>query len=117
MNDKTDNIQITMDGISEMLSEIKSEIQSMKKDDNGESALKTDLLNKIIQIIDESKKNITEEELKAYSAATVAAMQQLQEEANTVFTRWKNCRNLYKRQGWKRRKSITAFPLTSNPHG
>jgi hypothetical protein len=77
-------------------------------------------LNKIIQIIDESKKGITAEELKAYSAATVAAMQQLQEEANTVFTerfngRWKSCRNLYKRQGLKRKKSGTAFPLTSDP--
>jgi hypothetical protein len=43
MNDKTDNSQVTMDGISEMLSEIKSEVQSIKREHNGESALKTDL--------------------------------------------------------------------------
>ncbi len=61
MNNEFENIQITMDGFSEILSELKSEIQSSKKNDNGESALKIDLLNKIIQTIDESKKGITAE--------------------------------------------------------
>ena len=65
MNDKIDNIQITMDGFSEILSEIMIEIRSLKKTDNGESALKVDLLNKIVQTIDESKKGVTGEELKA----------------------------------------------------
>ena len=49
MNDKIDNIQITMDGFSEILSEIMIEIRSLKKADNVESALNTDLLNKIVQ--------------------------------------------------------------------
>ncbi len=90
MNDKTDNIQVTMDGISEMLSEIKREVKSLKSEDNGEAALKTDLLNKIIQIIDESKKGITAEELQTYSTAVAATMRQLQEEANNSFSAFLN---------------------------
>lgn len=61
MNDKIDNIQITMDGFSEILSEIMIEIRSLKKEDSGESALNADLLNKIVQTIDESKKGVTGE--------------------------------------------------------
>jgi hypothetical protein len=90
MNNEFENIQITMDGFSEILSELKSEIQSSKKTDDGESALKIDLLNKIIQIIDESKKGITAEELKAYSTAMVATMRQLQNEANNSFSEFLN---------------------------
>ncbi len=54
-NNEFENIQITMDGFSEILSELKTEIQSLKKNDNGESALKIDLLDKIVLTIDESK--------------------------------------------------------------
>ncbi|EGK00066.1 hypothetical protein [Dysgonomonas gadei] len=90
MNDKIDNIQITMDGFSEILSEIMIEIRSLKKTDNGESALKVDLLNKIVQTIDESKKGVTGEELKAYTAAMIATMRQLQDEANNSFSEFLN---------------------------
>jgi hypothetical protein len=90
MNNEFENIQVTMDGFSEILSELKTEIQSSKKTDDGESALKIDLLNKIIQIIDESKKGITIEELKAYSSEVVATMRQLQDEANGSFSQFLN---------------------------
>ena len=90
MNDKIDNIQITMDGFSEILSEIMIEIHSFKKADKGESALTADLLNKIVQTIDESKKGITGEELKAYTAAMIATMRQLQDEANNSFSEFLN---------------------------
>ncbi|MFV0340502.1 MAG: hypothetical protein ACK5MA_07780 [Parachlamydiaceae bacterium] len=90
MNDKIDNIQITMDGFSEILSEIMIEIRSLKKVDSGESALTTDLLNKIVQTIDESKKGVTGEELKAYTAAMIATMRQLQDEANNSFSEFLN---------------------------
>ncbi|MBD8388170.1 hypothetical protein [Dysgonomonas sp. BGC7] len=90
MNDKLDNIQITLDGFSEIMTEIKSEIKSLKKGDTGESALKTDLLNKIIQVIDESKKGITAEELKAYSIEVINTMQQKQEETNNSFSEFLN---------------------------
>lgn len=90
MNDKIDNIQITMDGFSEILSEIIIEIRSLKKADNGESALTADLLNKIVQTIDESKKGVTGEELKAYTAAMIAAMRQLQDETNNSFSEFLN---------------------------
>ncbi len=90
MNDKIDNIQITMDGFSEILSEIMIEIRSLKKADDGESALKVDLLNKIVQTIDESKKGVTGEELKAYTAAMIATMRQLQDEANNSFSEFLN---------------------------
>lgn len=90
MNDKIDNIQITMDGFSEILSEIIIEIRSLKKMDNGESALTADLLNKIVQTIDESKKGVTGEELKAYTAAMIATMRQLQDEANNSFSEFLN---------------------------
>lgn len=90
MNDKIDNIQITMDGFSEILSEIIIEIRSLKKADGGESALKVDLLNKIVQTIDEAKKSVTGEELKAYTAAMIATMRQLQDEANNSFSEFLN---------------------------
>lgn len=90
MNDKIDNIQITMDGFSEILSEIIIEIRSLKKADKGESALTADLLNKIVQTIDESKKGVTGEELKAYTAAMIATMRQLQDEANNSFSEFLN---------------------------
>ncbi len=92
MNDKIDNIQITMDGFSEILSEIMIEIRSLKKVDSGsgESALNADLLNKIVQTIDESKKGVTGEELKAYTAAMIATMRQLQDEANNSFSEFLN---------------------------
>ncbi|MBF0761697.1 hypothetical protein IR148_11640 [Dysgonomonas mossii] len=92
MNDKIDNIQITMDGFSEILSEIMIEIRSLKKEDNGESALTTDLLNKIVQTIDESKKGVTGEELKAYTAAMIGTMRQLQDEANNSFSEFLNAK-------------------------
>ena len=82
MEKHMETLQITMDGFSEILSELKNEIRFLKKADNGESALKTDLLNKIIQTIDESRKGITAEELQAYSAALVTTIRQLQDEAN-----------------------------------
>lgn len=90
MNDKIDNIQITMDGFSEILSEIMIEIRSFKKADKGESALTGDLLNKIVQTIDESKKGVTGEELKAYTAGMIATMRQLQDEANNSFSEFLN---------------------------
>lgn len=90
MNDKIDNIQITMDGFSEILSEIMIEIRSLKKADKGESALTADLLNKIVQTIDESKKGVTGEELKAYTAAMIETMRQLQDEANNSFSEFLN---------------------------
>lgn len=90
MNDKIDNIQITIDGFSEILSEIMIEIRSLKKADNGEAALTADLLNKIVQTIGESKKGVTGEELKAYTAAMIGTMRQLQDEANNSFTEFLN---------------------------
>jgi hypothetical protein len=90
MNNEIENIQITLDGFSEILSEIKMEVQSLQKAGDGDSALKVDLLNKIVQTIDESKKGITAEELKAYSTAVVATMRQLQDEANDSFSRFLN---------------------------
>ena len=90
MNDKIDNIQISMDGFSEILSGIMIEIRSLKREDNGESALTADLLNKIVQTIDESKKGVTGEELKAYTAAMIATMRQLQDEANNSFSEFLN---------------------------
>lgn len=90
MSDKIDNIQITMDGFSEILSEIMIEIRSLKKADDGESALTTDLLNKIVQTIDESKKGVTGEELKACAAAMIATMRQLQDEATNSFSEFLN---------------------------
>lgn len=90
MNDKIDNIQITMDGFSEILSEIMIEIRSLKKADDRESALTADLLNKIVQTIDESKKGVTGEELKAYTAAMITTMRQLQDKANNSFSEFLN---------------------------
>jgi polyhydroxyalkanoate synthesis regulator phasin len=90
MNNEIENIQITLDGFSEALSEIKTEIQSLQKAGDGDLALKADLLNKIVQTIDESKKGITAEELKAYSSAVVAEMRRLQDEANDSFSQYLN---------------------------
>jgi hypothetical protein len=90
MNNEIENIQIILDGFSEILSEIKTEVQSLQKAGDGDSALKVDLLNKIVQTIDGSKKGITVEELKAYSSAVVATMHQLQDEANDSFSQFLN---------------------------
>lgn len=90
MNNEIENIQITLDGFSEILSEIKTEVQSLQKADKGESTLKVDLLNKIVQTIDESKKGITAEELQNYSAAMATTMRQLQNEVKNSFSQFLN---------------------------
>lgn len=90
MDNQFETLQITMDGFAEILSEIQTVVQSLKDNGNGDAALNTDLLNKIIQTIDDSKKGITAEELKAYSSAVIDTAQQLQDEANASFSLFLN---------------------------
>lgn len=87
-NENNEELQLVLDSIVQALSDIKEEITVIKNRDSD--SLNTDLLNKIIQTIDESKKGITAKELQAYSVAVIGTARQLQDEANVVFTQFLN---------------------------
>ncbi len=83
-----------MDGFEGILSEIKDELVKInKKNEQGnqsniESALNTDLLNKISDTIGQAKKAITAEELKVYNETIVSMIRQAQQEANESFAKF-----------------------------
>lgn len=87
-NEDNEELQLVLDSIVQALSDIKEELTVIKN--SNSDSLSTDLLNKIIEIIDQSKKGITAKELQAYSAAVVATARQLQDEANVAFTQFLN---------------------------
>ena len=85
-----------MDGFEGILSEIRDELVKFnKKNEQGnqsniESALNTDLLNKISDTIGQAKKAIDEEDLKKFINAVISVTTQLQEEANKASAEFLN---------------------------
>jgi len=86
---KTDNInsdiQITLEGFAQILQEIKEVVIN-----NPQSALTADLLIKIQQTIDQSKKGITAEELEVFRNELINSIRQIQEDANDKFSNFLN---------------------------
>lgn len=78
-NDNTD-IQIVFDGFAQTLEEIKDAVMK-----NPQSALTTDLLNKIQKTIDQSKEGITAEELETFRQELIDSVQQMSEKTNESF--------------------------------
>lgn len=87
-NENNEELQIIFDGFAQTMAEIKEELIIIKN--SHSDSLSTDLLNKIIQTIDESKNGITAKELQAYSVAVIGTARQLQDEANVAFTQFLN---------------------------
>lgn len=76
-------LQISIDGFSQTLEEIKEAVLSKNNDNsNGNSALTVDLLNKIAETIDNTKIAINEEDLKKFLNVVISVTTQLQERAN-----------------------------------
>lgn len=83
-NDDTD-MQIVFDGFAQTLEEIKEAVMK-----NPQSALTTDLLNKIQLTIDQSKKAIDEEDLKRFLSAVINAAIDLREKSDKAFAEFLN---------------------------
>lgn len=79
-NQDNDELQITLEGFAQILQEIKEAVMN-----NPHSALTADLLIKIQQTIDQSKKGITAEELETFKSDLIASIKKMQEEANESF--------------------------------
>lgn len=71
------DMQIMFDGFAQTLEEIKEAVTN-----NPQSALTADLLNKIQQTIDQSKKGISAEELTVFGEELINSIKALQQEAN-----------------------------------
>ena len=86
------DIQILFDGFAQTLEEIKSELT--KQNDNSQvdpqSALNTDLLNKIAETIEQAKKAIDEEDLKKFLNIVISVTTELQERANKASAEFLN---------------------------
>ena len=86
------DIQIVFDGFAQTLEEIKSEL--IKQNDNNQvdtqSALNTDLLNKIAETIEQAKKAIDEEDLKKFQNVVISVTTELQERANKASAEFLN---------------------------
>lgn len=82
-------LQIAIDGFGQTLEEIKEAVLS-KNNDNGNSALTVDLLNKIAETIDNAKVAINEEDLKKFLNVVISVTTQLQERANKVSAEFLN---------------------------
>lgn len=95
---KTENqdLEIILDSFSQTLSEIKEEcVKFNKKNEQGnqsniESALNTDLLNKISDTIGQAKKAIDEEDLKKFINVVISVTTELQERANKASAEFLN---------------------------
>lgn len=81
-NNNQDNyeLQIALEGFAQILQEIKEAVMN-----NPHSGLTADLLSKIQQTIDQSKKGITAEELKTFRNDLIDAIKKMQIEANESF--------------------------------
>ncbi|WP_308599906.1 hypothetical protein [uncultured Dysgonomonas sp.] len=86
------DIQIVFDGFAQTLEEIKSEL--IKQNDNNQvdtqSALNTDLLNKIAETIEQAKMAIDEEDLKKFLNVVISVTTELQERANKASAEFLN---------------------------
>lgn len=86
------DIQIVFDGFAQTLEEIKSEL--IQQNDNNQvdtqSALNTDLLNKIAETIEQAKKAIDEEDLKKFLNVVISVTTELQERANKASAEFLN---------------------------
>lgn len=86
------DIQIVFDGFAQTLEEIKSEL--IQQNDNNQvdtqSALNTDLLNKIAETIEQAKKAIDEEDLKKFLNIVINITTELQERANKASAEFLN---------------------------
>lgn len=93
---KNDNIntdiQLAIDAITQTLEEIKEGLT--KQNDNNQvdtqSALNTDLLNKIAETIEQAKKAIDEEDLKKFLNVVISVTTELQERANKASAEFLN---------------------------
>lgn len=79
-NQDSYELQIALEGFAQILQEIKEAVMN-----NPPSGLTADLLSKIQQTIDQSKKGITAEELEAFRNDLIEAIKNVQEEANESF--------------------------------
>ncbi len=79
-NQDNDELQIVLEGFAQILQEIKEAVMN-----NTHSGLTTDLLNKIQNTIDQSKKGITAEELKTFRNDLIDAIKKMQADANESF--------------------------------
>jgi len=79
-NQHNDELQIALEGFAQILQEIKEAVMN-----NPHSGLTADLLIKIQQTIDQSKKGITAEELEIFRNDLIDAIKKMQEEANQSF--------------------------------
>lgn len=86
------DIQIVFDGFAQTLEEIKSELiqQNYNNQVDTQSALNTDLLNKIAETIEQAKKAIDEEDLKKFLNVVISVTTELQERANKVSAEFLN---------------------------
>lgn len=75
------DIQLAIDAISHTLEKINRKLNNQT---NLESALTTDLLNKISETIEQAKKAIDEEDLKKFLNIVISVTTELQERANKV---------------------------------
>lgn len=91
-NDNHEELQLVLDSIVQALSDIKEELFVIKNSKTGssESALNTDLLNKISDTIDNAKKAINEEDLNKFINIVISVTTQLQEESNKVSAEFLN---------------------------
>lgn len=87
-----EELQLILDSIVQALSDIKEELAVIRNNDIGstESALNTDLLNKISDSIDNAKKAINEEDLKKFINIIISVTTQLQKKANKVSAEFLN---------------------------
>lgn len=95
MKNTTENnqeLQIILDGFAQTLEEVKEAVLAKNEQDknNGNSALNTDLLNKITETIEYAKKAIDEEDLKRFLNAVINAAIDLREKADKAFTEFLN---------------------------
>lgn len=86
------DLQLAIDAITQTLEEIKAELT--KQNDNSQvdpqSALNTDLLNKISETIEQAKKAIDEEDLKKFLNIVISVTTELQERANKASAEFLN---------------------------
>lgn len=96
--ENNEELQIVLDSIVQTLSDIKEEFSTMKGDlmknergnQNPDSPLTTDLLNKIADTIDNAKKAVDEEGLKKFLNAVISVTTELQDRANKASAEFLN---------------------------
>lgn len=79
-NQDNDELQIALEGFAQILQEIKEALMN-----NPQSGLTADLLSKIQQTIDQSKKGITAKELETFRIDLIDPIKKMQEDANESF--------------------------------